>query len=181
MLRNGGDEANTETTVRAFQVACRAAAGIYAFHQIESLAQFLLNGLQVKVLCVATCIAYRHGFDEAQYEAVRHAEIHHGNELIVIDPAHGHHVDLDRDKPFRFCGKEAGHDLVQHISADNTYEPSPLERIQTDVDAIQPHLFEVAGVFGKLGGVGAERDVNRIEIEGQDPDFLEKSLGALLE
>jgi hypothetical protein len=29
--------------------------------------------------------------------------------------------------------------------------------------------------------VAAERDFNRVEIDGQDPDFLEKSLGALLE
>ncbi len=99
----------------------------------------------------------RHELDEAQRQALRHGPAGQRQDLVLVDAAHHHRVQLERE-----AGLARGDDAVQHrlhfAIAGELGEGVGRQRVEADVEVVQTGGLEAGGALRQQGGVGGERD-----------------------
>ncbi len=80
----------------------------------------------------------RHLLDEAQLVAVIEAEPQQRRGLVVVEVAHQHRVDLDRDQARRGRGGQPVQHVGQPVPAGQLAERLRAQRVQRHVDPVQP-------------------------------------------
>ena len=90
------------------------------------------------------------------------AELCQRHDVGLVHPAHDHGVDLHRTQPGRVGRDEAGEHVVESVAPGKGGVPLPVERIQGDVDPVQPggsklgHPLVKADPVGRQGQFGGE-------------------------
>ena len=92
------------------------------------------------------------------------------NQLIVINAAQGHHVDLDRRKSHGLRESDAGPYLVKAVDAGNLPETLPLQGIKADIELSDAGGKEIFGIFYQHHTVGGQTDVLQIRDRGKPFD-----------
>ena len=102
----------------------------------------------------------RHELDEAHTHATLAAVGGEVDDLVVVDAAHDHAVDLHRVEAGVERGVDPGQDPVQVVAAGERQEHVGSERVERDVDPPQPCRGKVVGHLGQLHAVRGHRDVD---------------------
>ena len=118
-------------------------------------------------------VADGHVFDKAQVDGAVERESREGRHILV-EPAHHNTVDLNRLKAPGQSRVDAGHGLLESTQARDLSKERRVERIERDVDAVKPGIFELRRQLGQQGAVGGERDVldlqNRADVANERND-----------
>ena len=118
-------------------------------------------------------VADGHVFDKAQMDGAVEREPRKGSHILV-EPAHHNAVDLNGLKAPSQRRVDAGHGLFEPAQARDLSKERRVERVERDVDAIKPRVFELRRQLGQQGAVGGKRDVldlrNRADVTNKWDD-----------
>ena len=78
---------------------------------------------------------------------------------ILVESAHHNAVDLNGLKAPSQRRVDAGHGLFEPTQTRDLSKQRRVERVERDVDAVKPGIFELRCQLGQQGAVGGERDV----------------------
>ena len=118
-------------------------------------------------------VANGHIFDKAQVNGAIEHEPRKGRHILV-EPAHNNAVDLNGLKAPSQRRVDASHGLLESTQARDLSKQRRVERVERNVDAVKPGIFELRRQLGKQGAVGGERDVldlrNRANVTNERDD-----------
>ena len=118
-------------------------------------------------------VADGHVFDKAQVDRAVEREPREGRHILV-EPAHNNAVDLNGLKAPSQCRVDASHGLFEPTQARDLSKQRGVERIERDVGAVKPSIFELRRQLGQQGAIGGERDVlnlrNRADVANKRND-----------
>ena len=103
-------------------------------------------------------VANGHVFDKAQVDGAVDGQSCEGC-YILVEPTHNNAVDLNRLKAPSQRRVDASHGLLEPTQARDLSEQRRVERVERDVDAVKPSVFELQRQLGQQGAVGGKRDV----------------------
>ena len=103
-------------------------------------------------------VADGHVFDKAQVNGTVDREPREGRHVLV-EAADDHAVDLNRLKAPSKRRIDAGHGLLEPAQARDLSKECGVERVERNVDAVEPGVFELRRQLGQQCAVGGERDV----------------------
>src|SRR5256714_15596418 len=83
-----------------------------------------------------------HELDEADFIALATREAGEVDDLVVVAAAHHDHVELDRAESGRTSGRQAAQHALERIAAGQILEAIRVERVQADVEALEPRRLE---------------------------------------
>ena len=83
------------------------------------------------------------------------------DDLVVVVPLHHHHVQLDRPQAGLPRRRDAVHDAVERVAARHVLEGVHPQRVERDVDPLEPCFFERLRLLPQQHAVGRHRDVER--------------------
>lgn len=91
----------------------------------------------------------------------------HGNDLVLVDPAPYHHVDLG----LREAGGLRGSNAVEHggnrdVGITHALEGIIAQAVQADSDPSQPGILQAARFLGQQDRIGGERNLDRFAFGG---------------
>ena len=93
---------------------------------------------------------------------------------ILVEPTHNNAVDLNRLKAPSQRRVDASHGLLESTQTSDLSKQRRIERVERDVDAVKPRVFELRRQLGQQGAVGGERDVldlrNRADVANKRDD-----------
>ena len=114
-----------------------------------------------------------HVFDKAQVDGAVDGQPCKGRHILV-EPAHYNAVDLNGLKAPSQRRVDAGHGLLESTQACDLSKQRRVERVERDVNAVKPGIFELRRQLGQQGTVGGERDVldlrNRADVANERDD-----------
>ena len=110
----------------------------------------------------------RHLLDEAQVVPLGEAEPKQVNGFVLVDAAHEHGVDLDRRQAGVACRRESIQYVREPVTAGDLEERFGVDRVQRDVDPVQPGRGEPRGAPGETDSVGGHGQ-SRPRLECGDP------------
>ncbi len=92
-----------------------------------------------------------------------------GNFMLVL-PADDNRVDLDRGDAGTFSGEDAIPNHVESAAPGHRLEALRVERIETDIDSIQPRIGQSIGHSSEQQRIGGHRDLlhARKALDGPD-------------
>ena len=187
MVGHGADEANRSRRARKVPIARRARAGgsvvdverlelaqsrrsgpgidarpqLVARHGIARVPQLGIERGRMRVhsaMRARVLVADGHVFDKSQVDGAVERESREGRHILV-EPAHHNAVDLNGLKaPGQRC-VDASHGLLESTQARDLSKERRVERIERDIDAVKPGIFELRRQLGQQGTIGGERDV----------------------
>ena len=118
-------------------------------------------------------VADGHVFDKAQVDRAVEREPREGRHILV-EPAHNNAVDLNGLKAPSQCRVDASHGLFESAQARDLSKERRVERVERDVNAVKPRVFELRRQLGQQGTIGGERDVlnlrNRADVANKRND-----------
>ena len=118
-------------------------------------------------------VANGHVFDKAQMNGAVDGQSREGRHVLV-EPAHHDTVDLNGLKAPSQRRVDARRGLLELTQARDLSKERGVERIERDVDAVKPGIFELRRHLGKQGTIGGERDVldlrNRTNVANKRDD-----------
>ena len=118
-------------------------------------------------------VANGHVFDKAQVDGAVDGQPCEGRHILV-EPAHYNAVDLNGLKTPSQRRVDAGHGLLKSTQARDFSKQRRVERIERDVDAVKPSVFELRRQLGQQSAVGGKRDVldlrNRADVANERND-----------
>src|SRR5690606_3541036 len=79
-------------------------------------------------------------------------------ELVLVDAAQRHHVDLHAETRFA-RGLDSRQNLVEVAPASDLTEPLPVQCIEGNIDALHADPQEVCRVLGELRSIGGQREL----------------------
>ncbi len=97
--------------------------------------------------------AQRHGLDQRQVMALRGAEAQHRLDLILVQAAQRHHVELDMH-PRRLRRRDARQHPLQFALAGDVAEHRRIQRVEADIDAANPGRRQRRRRLGQPHAVG---------------------------
>jgi len=100
-----------------------------------------------------------HEFDEAHVHGILERKLCHRRDLIVVHPAHRDRVEFNRRERRLQSGHDSVPDLLEVVAACYELELLRLQRIEGDVDPIQPRLHEPFEVLLQQETVGGHGNV----------------------
>ena len=103
-------------------------------------------------------VADGHVFDKAQVDGAVEREPREGRHILV-ESAHDNAVDLNGLKAPNQRRVDASHGLLEPTQARDLSKERRVERVERDVDAVKPRVFELRRQLGQQGAVGGKRDV----------------------
>lgn len=93
---------------------------------------------------------------------------------ILVEPAHHNAVDLNGLKAPSQRRIDASHGLLEPTQARDLSKERRVERVERNVDAVKPGIFELRRQLGQQGAIGGERDVldlrNRTDVTNKRDD-----------
>ncbi len=104
----------------------------------------------------------RHELDEAHLDVVIAPEAGEVDDLVVVDAALHDGIDLDRLEAGLLGGLDAVEHTHQLVAPGHLQEPIGAQRVETDVDAIEPGLAKFVGDQTERGAVGGEGQIRRL-------------------
>ena len=124
-----------------------------------------------------------HVFDEPQFHSGASKVFHHRQDLIVIDAAAHHHVDLDWAQSCTLrCFDALEHIGYRAIGIVHLAEDVLVQRIQADRDSVQSRCFQGRGLSGQERPVGGQGDFRGAAIQcAQAMEALDQVLDVLSE
>ena len=81
------------------------------------------------------------------------------HDLIIVDTLHQHNIQLDRSKASGSCSFNAFQHLVHISAAGNHGEAISAQGIQTDVNPVQPSIFQRLSLFVQQKSVGSQSNI----------------------
>ena len=101
-----------------------------------------------------------HVLDETQLGVVAPCELEQSLELVVIEAASDHRVELESRKPRR----ARRHDALEHpgelIAPGQPQKPIAVQRVERDGDALEARLSERERVLGEQHAVGGHGELS---------------------
>ena len=111
-----------------------------------------------------------HVFDEADLAALIRGEFEEVHQLVVVEPADHHRVELQRPKPSRVRRRDPIPDRVQSVPARERAEPVGPEGVEADGDPVQARLPERRRLTGEKDSVGGQGDILDSRDDRNQPD-----------
>ena len=102
----------------------------------------------------------RHELDEAHLDAAAAAVVGERDDLVVVDAALDHGVDLDRVESGLLGRLDAVEDVDELVSPGHPLELGPIERVEADVDPSQTGVTQRLGDQAHRGTVGGHRQID---------------------
>lgn len=99
-----------------------------------------------------------HVFDKAQVDGSVERKPRKGRHILV-ESAHHNAVDLNGLKAPSQRRVDAGHGLLESTQARDLSKERRVERVERDVNAVKPDIFELRRQLGQQGAIGGKRDV----------------------
>ena len=117
-----------------------------------------------------------HVFDEAQDVAATLEAPRHRQDLVLIDAALDHHVDLHRCEPGLRRRFDPGENL-RHRKIDVVHRPEHLivERIETYRDPAEPGALQGGSLGRQRGAIGGQRQIETTDAGEHGDQVLEVS------
>lgn len=81
------------------------------------------------------------------------------NQLIIVDAAHGHHVDLHRGKALGTNHLDILPDLVKTVDTGYLSESVAAQAVEADVEFVYAGLAEQLGILVQIDTVGGKPDI----------------------
>ena len=100
-----------------------------------------------------------HIFDIADRHPPGFGILHDIDDLVLVDPFEGHHIDLDLQSDIQSLFN-ACKDFPQHIFLGDLFGHFRFERIDRDIDSFEPCFFEPFGDIGKQITVGSQSEID---------------------
>src|SRR5688500_14388844 len=146
-MRHRGDDADAARRIVETEIAGWSVASHRIGHGLERAdsadgTQSLLARYHA-VPGGFTQVAYGHELDESHVPWPVDREPGEVRDLIVVDSAHHHHVDLDRREPGMLCGVGSGNGIELEIAAGDFPDPIRSQRIDADIDAVQARVLQL--------------------------------------
>ncbi|VUM03070.1 hypothetical protein PGKDCPLP_02474 [Stenotrophomonas maltophilia] len=135
VARIRGDDADAAAMVGVAELACRAGIG-RARTLVPASGQQLLDhhvGTQVVALEIGFVVAGAHQFDEAHAEGAVTQVVHPLRQLVVVQAAQQHRVELDRRQAKCLCQGQALFDLRQAVMPGDGLEAFALQAVHAHV------------------------------------------------
>ncbi len=111
----------------------------------------------------------RHEFDEAHDEVAVARECGEGFHFVVVQAADQHCIYFYGAEARGLGGVDAGHHLVESFCAGDAFEFIAVERIEADVDAVEPGGEERVEAFGeKMAVCGDGKIANADGFQARD-------------
>ncbi len=129
-----------------------------------------------QVIAPAALVLQRHQLDEAHVPWMAQRQRGHVLQLIVVQPAGGDHVDLDRLQPAVLGCLNALPDPLDRPAAGDSRVALRPQRVQADVDPPQTGGSQPGRLTGEQRAVGGQGDVLNPRDGGQ---HLHQALQAL--
>ena len=101
----------------------------------------------------------RHDLDVAHLPGVVERQRGEVGDLVVVEAAHHHRVQLDRRQAVLLGGADAVEDLADVAAAGDAAEAVGVEGVDADVEAVEPGGGERRGELRQEEGVGRHRDL----------------------
>ena len=118
-------------------------------------------------------IADGHIFDKSQMNGAVDGQPCEGRHILV-EPTHNNAVDLNGLKAPSQRRIDASHGLLEPTQARDLSKERRVERVERNVDAVKPGIFELRRQLGQQGAIGGERDVldlrNRTDVTNKRDD-----------
>ena len=103
-------------------------------------------------------VADGHIFDKSQMNGAVDGQPCEGRHILA-EPAHNNAVDLNGLKAPSQRRVDARHGLLEPAQARYLSKQRRVERVERNVDAVKPGIFELRRQLGQQGAIGGERDV----------------------
>ena len=115
------------------------------------------------------CAADVHVFDEPHLGLQRPAELDQIDELVVVDAADDHRVDLEGAE-HAMRGGHPFEDAIELVEAGEGLEPVAAERVEAHRDSAEPGPLQPVDLVGQQDAVRGQRKVGQARLGGEQLD-----------